>query len=364
MSTAETRVLAGQVLVAGFPGTDAPDELLRSGSRGELAGVILFKRNLEGMHQIAALIARLAESAPRDQPLMVAVDQEGGRVARLGPPVLRLPPMRKLAALGDAALTERAATLLGKQLAALGFTMDFAPVLDVDTNPQNPVIGDRSFGTTPEQVLEQAFAFARGLTVGGVLACGKHFPGHGDTELDSHLALPRLTHDRARLDQIELAPFRAARGCLPALMTAHVVFDALEPGVPATLARPVISGLLRAELGYEGLVISDDLEMKAIADHYGVEQAACLAIEAGCDTLLMCSRLDWLTRARAALAERAAREPAFKKRLEDAAERGLALRRARPPVPVTDPRELERRLEIDAAEAMAAELTGLLQARG
>ncbi len=364
MSTAETRVLAGQVLVAGFAGTDAPAELLRPEAGGELAGVILFKRNLGTMHQIATLIAQLAESAPTDRPLLVAVDQEGGRVARLGSPVLRLPPMRKLAGLGDPALSERAATLLGRQLRALGFTMDFAPVLDVDTNPANPVIGDRSFGATPAQVIEQAFAFARGLMAGGVLACGKHFPGHGDTELDSHLALPRLSHARARLDAIELAPFRAARGVLPALMTAHVVFDALRPDVPATLAREVISELLRGELGYDGLIVSDDLEMKAIADHYGIEQAACLAIEAGCDTLLVCSRLDWLSRAREALAERAAREPVFKRRLEDAAERSLAVRRAHPPAPVTDPHELERRLEIEAAQALGQELTERLEARG
>lgn len=356
MSTAETRVLAGQVLIAGFAGTDAPDELLQSLSRNELAGVILFKRNLGTMHQIAALIARIAEIAPPDSPPLVAVDQEGGRVARLGAPILRLPPMRKLAALRDPALTERAAALLGRQLKALGFTMDFAPVLDVDTNPENPVIGDRAFGASVEQVIEQAFAFARGLAAGGVLACGKHFPGHGDTDLDSHLALPRLAHARERLDRIELAPFRAARGTLPALMTAHVVFEALARGVPATLSRTVVSDLLRGELGYDGLVVSDDLEMRAIADHYGIEQAACLAVEAGCDTLLVCSRLDWVERARAALAARAAEEPAFKQRLADAAERSWALRRAHPPTPVTDPSTLTERLEIDAADALSREL--------
>jgi beta-N-acetylhexosaminidase len=356
MSTAETRVLAGQVLVAGFPGTEAPDDLLRPCARGELGGVILFKRNLGPMHQIAALIARIAESAPQDTPLLVAVDQEGGRVARLGEPVLKLPPMRALAGLADLKLTQRAGKLLGAQLRALGFTMDFAPVLDIDTNPANPVIGDRSFGTTPERAIGQAFAFARGLHEGGVMSCGKHFPGHGDTDLDSHLALPRLAHDRARLDAVELAPFRAARGVLPALMTAHVVFEQLAAGVPATLSRRVIEELLRGELGYQGLIISDDLEMKAIADHYGVEQAACLAIEAGCDTLLVCSRLDWLERARVALAERAASEPEFKRRLEAAAERSLSLRKTCTPAPITDPSLLNVALQIDAARALGSEL--------
>jgi beta-N-acetylhexosaminidase len=356
MTTAETRVLAGQVLVAGFTGTDASDELLQPCARGELAGVILFKRNLETMHQIASLIARIADTAPAAMPLLVSVDQEGGRVARLGPPILRLPPMRHLAARNDVNLTERCGEVLARQLGALGFTMDFAPVLDVDTNPQNPVIGDRAFGATAGEVITQAYAFARGLAQGGLLSCGKHFPGHGDTDLDSHLTLPHLGHDRARLDAIELAPFRAARGQLPAIMTAHVVFDALRRGTPATLAREVITDLLRGELAYDGVIISDDLEMQAIAAHYGVEQAACLAIEAGCDTLLVCSRLDWVARAREALAERAAGDRAFRRRLEEAAERSLAMRRSRPPSPVTDPRALERGLHIEAAEALAREL--------
>ncbi len=361
MSTAETRQLAGQVLVAGFTGTEAPDDLLRPCAQGELGGVILFKRNLGAMHQIAALVARIVDAAPQDTPLLVAVDQEGGRVARLGEPVLKLPPMRALARLGDPKLTERAASLLGRQLKALGFTMDFAPVLDVDTNPANPVIGDRSFGATAERVIEQAFAFARGLHAGGVLSCGKHFPGHGDTDLDSHLALPRLGHDRARLDAVELAPFRAASGTIPALMTAHVVFEQLAAGIPATLSGRVISELLRGELGYQGLIISDDLEMKAIADHYGVEQAACLAIEAGCDTLLVCSRLDWVERARAALADRAGREPAFKRRLEAAAERSISLRKTCTPAPITDPRLLEDALQVAAASQLGRELASLTQ---
>ncbi len=352
----DARVLAGQVLVVGFAGKDAPDELLGPCARGELGGIILFKRNLGTMHEVASLIGRFVAAAPPDRPLLVAVDQEGGRVARLGPPVLGLPPMHKLGELDDLALTERAARLLGQQLQALGFNMDFAPVLDVNTNPLNPVIGDRAFGSDADRVVRHGLAFARGLAQGGVHACGKHFPGHGDTDLDSHLALPRLSHDRARLDRAELAPFRAARGQIAALMTAHVVFEALAPGKPATLAREVVTDLLRGELGYDGVVISDDLEMKAIADHIGIEQAACLAIEAGCDVLLVCSRVDWALRAQAALAARADADPVFRARLADAASRALTLRRARPPKPVCDRDELERALLIDEASALSAEI--------
>jgi beta-N-acetylhexosaminidase len=357
MTNAVLRRLAGQVLVAGFPGTEAPEELLRACKRGELGGILLFKRNLGQMHEVAALVARFVEKAPHDSPLLVAVDQEGGRVARLAAPILRLPPMLKLAALDDLALTERAGGMLGRQLAALGFSMDFAPVLDVNTNSANPVIGDRAFGNDPASVIAHGLAFAQGLEApGGVLACGKHFPGHGDTDLDSHLALPRLAHDRERLERVELAPFKAARGRVAALMTAHVVFESLAPGIPATLAPQVVTNLLRGELGYDGLVISDDLEMKAIADHYGPEHAACLAIEAGCDTLLVCSRLDWLARAQIALADKASNDPRFRQRLENAVERAVSTRKRRTPEPITDPARLTEALEIEAAVALAREI--------
>jgi beta-N-acetylhexosaminidase len=363
MSSRETRVLAGQVLVAGFEGTEAPDELLRPCARGELGGIILFRRNLASVHQVSTLIARFAQISPPELPLLVAVDQEGGRVARLGPPVLKLPAMRALGGLLDPVLTRRCGELLGRQLAALGFTMNLAPVLDVDTNPDNPVIGDRAFGRDPATVIAQAGAFAQGLGAGGVLRCGKHFPGHGDTDLDSHLALPRLAHDRARLDAVELAPFRALCGELDAILTAHVVFDAVAPNQPATLAPQAVRGILRGELGFRGLVLTDDMEMKAIADHYGIEQAACAAIEAGCDQLLICSRLAWRERVHTALSARADSDPAFKRMLAEAAERAIATRRTRPPAPCIDPGELETRLCSDEARTLEAELSTRLSAQ-
>jgi beta-N-acetylhexosaminidase len=218
------------------------------------------------------------------------------------------------------------------------------------------VIGDRSFGAEPARVIQQALAFAEGLAEAGLLSCGKHFPGHGDTTLDSHLALPRLGHDRARLERVELAPFRAARGKLDAIMTAHVVFDAVTGDRPATLSAEAVTGLLRGELGFTGLVLTDDLEMKAIADHFGIEQAACAAIEAGCDQLLVCSRPDWLGRAHAALCTRAERDATFHARLSDAAERSIATRSQRPPRPIRDRAELERALCLDASAALVQEI--------
>lgn len=344
--------LAGQVLIAGFPGREAPPELVALAARGALGGLILFKRNLGTVDEVAALIE--AFRTPDDAPLCVAIDQEGGRVARLGAPILKLPPMRALAATGDVGLIHDAAAHLGRQLGALGFTMDFAPVLDVDTNPDNPVIGDRSFGCTPDEVERFAFAFAAGLESVRMGSCGKHFPGHGDTDLDSHLALPRLAHDRARLDAVELRPFVHARGRIPAIMSAHVVFDAIEAEVPATLSRRAMTTLLREELGWDGVTISDDLEMKAVSELAPVEELAVRAIDAGCDALLVCSDLGRFERARLALAARAEADAGFAARLTDAAARLRVMRIA-----------YARRPLAGAAltEALAPEVTAALEAR-
>jgi len=285
------RRAAGRVLIVGFSGPDLPDPLARLASEGALGGVILFKRNLGTLPEVASLVRRLHALWPAGDAPLVAIDQEGGRVARLGAPLLRLPPMRVLGEIDDPDLTRRAARVLGSQLRALGIGVDFAPVLDVDTNPDNPVIGDRSFGRDAGVVTRHGLAFAAGLAEAGVVACGKHFPGHGDTELDSHLALPTIAHDRARLEAVELAPFRAARGALPTLMTAHVVFEALDPGVPATMSKKAIDGILRQELGYDGVVISDDLEMKAVHDKFPMHEVVERALNAGVDAFLACKEL-------------------------------------------------------------------------
>jgi beta-N-acetylhexosaminidase len=323
---------AGRVLIVGMPGRVLPPSLMALARKAALGGVILFKRNLGGLDENIATIDALYDAWPNGRAPLVAIDQEGGRVARLGAPFVKLPPMRVLGEIDDIDLTRRAAHVLGLQLRALGIGLDFAPVLDVDTNPANPVIGDRSFGRDPEVVIRHALAFARGLGEAGVLSCGKHFPGHGDTELDSHLALPRIAHDRERLERVELAPFRAACGELPSIMTAHVIFDAIDPGVPATLSRRAIHGCLRAEIGYDGVIISDDLEMKAVADHWGVAESAVRAIDAGCDALLVCTDPNHVSAAHQALAGRADSEPMFAARLAEAAARIDALPRVQRPL--------------------------------
>jgi beta-N-acetylhexosaminidase len=345
VDTSSLARLCGHLVIGGFEGTEVPASFARALASGERGGAILFKRNVGTPLDVARLNARLRGFAAADAPPLIAVDQEGGRVARLGPPLLVLPPMRALAGFatgGDAKLVHEAARAQAEELAALGFTMNFAPVLDVNSCATNPVIGDRAFGDEPRAVETFGIAFARGLEAGGVLACGKHFPGHGDTTKDSHLDLPVVAQPRARLDAVELPPFRAAvHAGIAALMTAHVVYPALDPGVPATLSRAICTDLARGELGFRGWLVSDDLEMKAIADRIGIEEAATRSIDAGCDALLVCHDEELQARAHEALVRRAERDPAFRARCSEAAERGLTIRRRVPPRPVSSMREIE-----------------------
>lgn len=326
--------VCGQLLVGGFVGETLPawyERALRQRRRG---GAILFRRNVLELASTAALCEQVRDAAG-DLPPFLGVDQEGGRVTRLPAPFLTLPAARKLGATGDVALVRRAAAAVGVELAALGFNLDFAPILDVDSNPSNPIIGDRAFGADPDSVARFGLAFVDGLQGAGVLACGKHFPGHGDTNVDSHLGLPVIEHGRARLDAVELAPFRAAaKADLATMMTAHVLCPALDPDVPATLSRRVCTDLLRGELGFRGVLFSDDLEMKAVAARYSVEEAAVQSIRAGCDALLVCSREDWQERALEALVREAEKDPAFRARCEQAAARSVAWRRRFPPRPL------------------------------
>lgn len=278
-----------RMFMVGFPGKTIDRELAHLIDDG-IFGAILFKRNVGTPEETAALNRSLKERAKR--PFILSVDQEGGRVARLrGEPFTTLPPMRTLGDRNDPELCRRVGRLLAHELRAVGFDWDFAPVLDVDTNPANPVIGDRAFSRDPQQVAKLGVALAQGLEEGGVASCGKHFPGHGDTTTDSHLTLPRLAHDLERLRKIELVPFRAyADAKLASLMTAHVLFEAVDKDIPATLSSRVLSGVLRDELKFEGVLVSDDLEMKAIADHYGVAEAAVQGTKAGVDLFLVCHK--------------------------------------------------------------------------
>ncbi len=281
---------AARVLWAGFDGTTVTDhvrELLKLG----VGGFTLFARNISTPAQTAELIAEIRSLAP-GRRLLFSIDQEGGRVARLREPATVWPPLRVLGQTGDADLAHAFGMALAKEIGAIGFDVDFAPVMDVDTNPVNPVIGDRSLARDTATVSRLGVALIEGLQGEGIWACAKHFPGHGDTDLDSHLALPVLRHERRRWDEVELPPFRAAAAAgVAAMMTAHVIVQAIDADRPATMSARVLR-VLREELGYAGVVISDDLEMKAIAANFDLGEAALEAARAGVDVLLCCHTLE------------------------------------------------------------------------
>lgn len=284
--TPELKAQIAGLLCVGFQGTSVSPELAELVARG-VRSVVLFSRNVGEPEAVLELTNAVKRLSP--EPFLVAIDQEGGQVQRLRRGFTELPALRALGASGDALLAERLGLLLGRELRAVGVDWDFAPVLDVDTNRNNPVIGARSLGADPELVARLGTALAAGLESAGVAACGKHFPGHGDTELDSHLALPKLEHPLERLERVELVPFQAAIAAgIASIMTAHVVFAPLDARYPATLSEPVLGGLLRRKLGYQGLVVSDDLEMKAVIDHYGVEETIVRGLLAGVDVFLIC----------------------------------------------------------------------------
>ena len=278
----------GQVMMAGFGGCAVPVELRALAREWDLGGVVLFARNVEAPEQVAEL-AFEARGLGRETPAWVGIDQEGGRVARLRAPFTEWPAMAHLGRRGADGLADRFARALAAELSAVGVTLDFAPVLDLFNEAADPVIGDRALAADPGTVGRLGAVIAAGLQAGGVAACGKHFPGHGDVRVDSHEALPVVEHDPERLRAHEMAPFRAAVAAdVAAVMTAHVVYPALDEARPATLSRAIVDGLLRRECGHRGLVMTDDLEMGAITADRTVERAAVEAIAGGCDTVLVC----------------------------------------------------------------------------
>ncbi|HKY39691.1 MAG TPA: beta-N-acetylhexosaminidase [Polyangiaceae bacterium] len=277
---------AAGLFTVGFYGKTVSGDLEGLLARG-VGGVIFFARNIGSSAEVLELTGDIKRVA--DRPLVLAIDQEGGQVARLRDGFTEIPPMRAVGATGNAALARELGKLVGRELRAVGFDMNYAPVLDVDTNPDNPIIASRSFGRTPELVTELGLALAAGLQEVGVAACGKHFPGHGDTSQDSHLELPTLPHAMERLERVELVPFRAAaKAGIASFMTAHVIFQAVDAKYPATMSRAVLTGILREKLAYAGVVVTDDVEMKAIADNYGVGEAVLLGLDAGVDHFLCC----------------------------------------------------------------------------
>jgi beta-N-acetylhexosaminidase len=289
MSMRDMRRHAGQLLIVGFAGHTIPDDLRLLAREFDLGGVVLFARNVEAPEQVSELSREVGELAD-ELPLWVSTDQEGGRVARLKHPFTVWPPMMTLGRSGDADLAERFARALAAELRAVGISLDFTPVLDIHTNSANPVIGDRALSERAEDVARLGSVIVRTLQSEGIAACGKHFPGHGDTSVDSHHDLPVVDHPPDRIERVELVPFKAAiEAGVASIMTGHVLIPALDDLKPATLSPRIVNGMLKQTLGYQGMVVTDDLDMKAVSASIGTADAAVAAIAAGCDVALLCS---------------------------------------------------------------------------
>ena len=290
MSPQPLRRRIGQLLIGSFAGSDVPVEMRSLAREFDVGGITFFGRlgNIETPEQVAGL-AFDVRGLGREMPAWVGIDQEGGRVARLRAPFTEWPPMLVLGRSEDEALARKFGKALAAELTAVGISLDYAPVLDIHTNPRNPVIGDRALGENPDIVARLGRVIIEEMQSAGVAACGKHFPGHGDTSTDSHFELPLIEHPPDRIERVELVPFRAAiEARVASIMTAHILIPAYDPERPATLSSRIVDRILKQDLGYDGLVLSDDLEMKAISGRYGMAEATVAAIAAGCDAVLMC----------------------------------------------------------------------------
>lgn len=291
-----------------------------------IGGFILFKHNLSDPEQIVGL-CRSLWNIKTDHPPFIAIDEEGGRVHRLPEPFTHFPAAAVIGQRSNADLAYRLGKATAEELALLGINLNFAPVLDVNSNPYNPVGGDRSFAADPAKVIKFSNKWTQGLRDGGIIPCGKHFPGHGDTDQDSHLTLPVVDRSLEELKAIELPPFaHACRNKMEALMTAHVLYPALDAELAATLSHPIITGLLRQQLGYDGVVFSDDMEMKAISGRYGDQEAAGFCTRAGVDVLLYGHELAKVQNVFEFLASEAAGDPRLRGKVEDSYRRIIDLK--------------------------------------
>ncbi|WP_338015886.1 beta-N-acetylhexosaminidase [Paenibacillus mesophilus] len=333
LSAMSLRHKIGQMIHCGFHGHEPSEEIAQLIRERHIGGVILFARNVRDIRQVAAMNAEFQRIALEAgvPPLTIAIDQEGGMVARLTEGVALMPGNMAIAAGGEPQAAYEAARVTGEELHALGINLNYAPVLDVNVNPGNPVIGVRSYGESPQLVGEYGVRAIRGLQEAGVTATAKHFPGHGDTDVDSHLDLPTITHGRERIYGIELAPFvRAIEAGTDAIMSSHIYFPSFETEkLPVTLSHSVLTGLLREELGFDGVIMTDCMEMKAIADHYGTVAAAVLAVEAGADCVLISHRHDLQAEAIEALVAAVESGRLSEARIDESVGRLLAMKRKR-----------------------------------
>ncbi|MDR9852733.1 glycoside hydrolase family 3 protein [Paenibacillus sp. VCA1] len=324
----------GQMFICGFHSLVPDDQIKKLIQEYHLGGVIYFRRNIGDPEQVAGLSASLQKLAADqgDLPLWIAIDQEGGMVARIDHKKMsRIPGNMSLGATGNPAYSYEVSKISAEELLQVGINMNFAPCLDVNNNPHNPVIGVRSFGEDADRVAEHGAAVIKAFQEKGLSAAAKHFPGHGDTNVDSHMGLATVEHNLDRLQQVELKPFiEAIRGGVDVIMTAHVIFPAIEPErIPATLSRSVLTGLLREDLAYDGIIVTDCLEMHAIAKFFGIGEGAVKAVEAGADVVLVSHTLSDQIEAFEAVKQAVLSGRISEKTIDNAVARILALKSKR-----------------------------------
>lgn len=278
---------AAQTVVAGLSGTEVDEDFQALADRG-IGGAILFGSNITDSSQLVTLTNQIKACAG-EVPIMIAMDEEGGDVTRLPDDVLSMPSAYSIACAGSTEYAKLAGQNLGNQIKAFGLSSGFSPVLDIWSNPDNTVIGTRAYGTTADEVCTYGTEALRGIMSTGTIAVAKHFPGHGDTDVDSHYGLPVVTKTKAELEEMELKPFKAAIASdIPGIMVGHILCSELDPDNPASLSKAIVTDLLKGELGFNGVVFTDDLTMGAVSEQYTADEAAVRALKAGCDMLLVC----------------------------------------------------------------------------
>lgn len=317
----------GQLIVSGFEGFDVDETFASLITESHIGGAILFSRNIEDAQQLCGLINEIKETAGSGIPLLIGMDEEGGAVTRLPDGVLSMPGAYALAQKGDPETCFNGAMQIADQLKSFGLSTGFCPDLDIWSNPDNTVIGDRAYGTDAAAVVKYGIAAMKGVRDGGVVPVVKHFPGHGDTDTDSHYSLPVITKTKEELMEQELIPFQeAVKQNVPAVMVGHLQCTQLDEKYPASLSYKIVQGLLRDELGFDGVAFTDDLTMGAIAENYSLGNACVLAVNAGCDMLLICHEYENVTEALTALKEAVETGRITPDRLDEAVTRILRLK--------------------------------------
>ncbi|MDU1053185.1 beta-N-acetylhexosaminidase [Clostridium baratii] len=310
----------GQLVISGFYGPTLDENILKLVKEDKISGVILFNRNVKDSSQLLSLNNSLKESNKNNKlPLFISVDEEGGSVTRMPSDIKRLPTNKYIGSLNNKDLSYKVGEILGEQLSYFGFNMNFAPVLDINSNPNNPVIGNRSFGNNKDIVASLGTSTMKGIQSKNIISVVKHFPGHGDTSVDSHVNLPVVNYDINRLNSFEFVPFKTAiQNGANAVMVGHILLPKIDNKYPSSMSYEIVTNILRKDLGFDGLVVSDDMTMGAIKENYSIEEASVKSINAGVDLLLVCQKYENTENVLKALKEAVLNGTISKERLDNA----------------------------------------------